>query len=396
MMRTERILTGAMGIALMLLTGCGNSVPEAKKDAAQRWGRTRGQVTAEIAEELLRVGKLDDALAKTNEALTADPDCVPAKLTLARIHIEQGHYESAATLMSRLASEGKESADQAYLLGVALERQGRPAEAVGCYYRAQALTKSGYAPSIAAAEVLVSMGRLDKARATVERHLKDAKGDVAMVELAGRLAVMTKDYARAVEYYRQACDLDAENPGYRMALVRAEWLAGRFDEALASLESLAQTRRYGSSAWVYAMKGDCLLEANRAADARGAYREATKLEPYTAGLWTKLARAELAAGMATEAVRDAEKALSLDPGSLDATMVHGYALLRDGQGARAAAAMREAISTHPESATLWCLLGRAQQAGGDALSALVSYRKAGQLDPGSPVVKELIASLGSK
>lgn len=396
MMRLERILAGAMSVALVLLNGCGNSVPEAKKEAAQRWGRTRANVTAEIAEELLRVGKVEEAQAKANEAIASDPECVPARLTLARVYIEQGQYQSAAALMSQMASEGRESADQAYLLGAALEKQGRGAEAVAAYYRAQALTTNGYAPTIAASEVLVTMGRPEKAREAVERHIKNAKGDVAMVELAARLAMMTKDYAWATEYYRQACDLDGTNPGYRMGLVRAECLAGQYEDALTTLEALAKTQAYGASAWVYAMKGDCLLELNRAPDARRAYREATKLEPYTAGLWVKLARSDMAAAMPAEAVADASQALVVDPNSLDATMVHGYALLRNGEAPRAVAAMTAASAVHPESATVWCLLGRAHQAAGDAGKALGSYQKAGRLEPGNPVVKELIASIGSK
>jgi predicted Zn-dependent protease len=395
-MRRERFLAGALSVALVLLNGCGNSVPEAKKEAAQRWGRTRAQVTAEVAEELLRVGKIDEAEAKANEALSSDVHCMPAQLTLARVYIEQGRYQSAAAMLVRLATEGEESADQAYLLGVALEKQGQPAEALASYYRAQALTTTGHAPILAAAEVLVSMGRPDKARQAIERHLNNAKGDVAMVELAARLSMMLKDYPRATELYRQACDLDAENPGYRMGLVRAEWLAGQYEDALTTLDALSRTRKYAASAWVYAMKGDCAMELHRAWDARGAYREATRLEPYTAGLWVKLARADLAAEMPAEAVRSATQALTLDPQSLDASMVLGYALLRNGESARAVAAMTETVGAHPGSATAWCLLGRAHQAAGDPRKALGSYQKARDIEPGNAVVKELIASVGSK
>ena len=91
-MRTERILTGTLTLiaALALLNGCSSDDPTAKKQASQRWGRTRAQVTAEIAEELLRVGKLADAEAKANEAITSDPACVPARLTLAKVYSSRG------------------------------------------------------------------------------------------------------------------------------------------------------------------------------------------------------------------------------------------------------------------------------------------------------------------
>lgn len=395
-MRQERILAGTLVMALALLNGCSDSVPDAKKAASQRWGRTRAQVTAEIAEELLRVGKLADAEAKANEAISCDAACVPARMTLAKIYIEQGRYQSATAELTRLASEGKESADQAYLLGISLEKQGQLKESLACYYRAQGLTTVGYAPIAAAAEVLVAMGQPEKAREVVNRHLANAKGDVGMVEVAARLSMMLKDYPRAIEFYRQCCDLDGENPGYRMALVRAEWQGKQYESALATLTTLAGTRKYGSSGWVYAMKGDCGMELNQVSEARRAYREAVRLEPTSAGLWVKLARADLAAGACEDAVRAADQAVGLDPKSADAAMILGYALLRNGQGARALAAMKEMTGMYPNSATAWCLLGRAQAATGDVTNAMGSYRKAQAIEPGNATVMELIASLGAK
>lgn len=397
-MRTERILAGTLMLtaAMVLLNGCSSDDPTAKKQAAQRWGRTRAQVTAEIAEELLRVGKLPDAETKANEAITADPDCVPARLTLAKVYIEQGRYQSATAELTRLASGGKESADQTYLLGVSLEKQGQLKESLACYYRAQGMTTVGYAPIEAAAEVLVAMGQPEKAREIVERHLANARGDVAMVEVAGRLAMMLKDYPRAIEFYRQCCDLDGENPGYRMALVRAEWQGKQYEAALATLTKLSGMKRYSSCAWVYAMKGDCGLELNRVAEARRAYREAVRLDGTSAGLWVKLARADLAGGATEDAVRAADQAVGLDPKSADAAMILGYALLRNGQTDRAVAAMKETAGLYPNSATAWCLLGRAQAAAGDATNAMGSYRRAQAIEPDNATVMELIAAQGAK
>ncbi|MCY2931986.1 MAG: tetratricopeptide repeat protein [Planctomycetota bacterium] len=396
-MRLERILAIALGVTLALLSGCDTTTTsDAKKESSQRWGRTRAQVVAEIADELLRVGKLADAEAKANEAITSDPSCVPARITLAKVYIEQGRYQSATAELTRLSSEGKESADTVYLLGISLEKQGRLKDSLACYYRAQGMTTVGYAPIAAAAEVLVAMGQPQKAREVVDRHLANAKGDVTMVEVAARLAMMLKEYPRAIELYRQCCDLDGENPGYRMALVRAQWLAGQYEDTLGTLTKLAQTRKYALSAWVYAMQGDCATELNRTGEARRAYREAVRLEPTTAGLWVKLARADLTAGAAEEAVRSADQAVALDPKSADAALILGYALLRNGQNDRAAAAMKEATGMVPDSVTAWCLLGKAQAALGDEPAARSSYGKAQAIEPDNATVKELLAALGSR
>jgi Tfp pilus assembly protein PilF len=391
-----RIAVVVACLATVLLGGCSSNPPDSKKEAAAQWGRTRAQVTSEVAEELLRVGKLDEAELKAGEALVQDPKSVPARLTLSKIYIEKGRYGLAAAHLARMAAEGNESADQSYLLGVSLEKDGKLAEALGSYYRAQALTTAGFEPIAAAAEVLVAMGRPEEARAAVARNMKGAKGDPKMLELAARLAVMAGEYAEGAEYYRQLCDVDEANCGYRAELLRTEYLAGQYGEASRTLAILKDVGRYDEMAWVHAVAGDCAMRLGRPQDARKSYQRAARLDPKSGRLWLKLARAELEMNAPEAAVMSARQALSTDRNNLDATMLLAYAELRAGQAARAMTIMDRAVGLHPGSVTAWCLLGRAQQAAGQKTQAMTSYRRAEMLEPGNLVVKELIASVRQK
>jgi Flp pilus assembly protein TadD len=79
--------------------------------------------------------------------------------------------------------------------------------------------------------------------------------------------------------------------------------------------------------------------------------------------------------------------------SADAAMVLGWALLKEGRRGEAVAALIHAVSEHPESVMLRCLLGRAYAAGGNTAQAARCFNAALQLDPDSAVARSLLEAL---
>lgn len=386
-----------VSLAAAVYTGCGNSVPEVRDEAIKRWGRTRSEIICELAEEHLKTGALLEAKAKAKEAMTTDPEHAAPRVILAKIEIEQGHYTAAITHLQQARRLGGQSEGLLYLLGVALEKAGHLPEALAAYRQAQALGSGPDGAAVrAAAEVLVLMSRPKDALAAVEGHVKQDKGDPGASELAGRVAMILGEHSLAADYCQQACDLDTENMGYRAALARAQYLAGRYAGALRTLAVLKDSAGPVGSPWVHAMTGDCLMAMNRPQEAKWAYREACRLAPSSCGLLVKTARAELAAEAPDEAAQTARKALALDARSAEAAMLLGYALIRGGHQKRAIVALTEASWLHPSSSIVWCLLGRAHAEKGSSPEAKQCYKTALGLEPNSRLAKELIASLDPK
>jgi len=80
------------------------------------------------------------------------------------------------------------------------------------------------------------------------------------------------------------------------------------------------------------------------------------------------------------ALRQAERALKLDPGSADAAHARGTALLRLERRPEAALAFRAAAELEPESAWPWFDLGRVLLDLDDAPGALEAFRRAARAD----------------
>lgn len=379
-------------IFLAVLTGCASSVQEAKVEAYQRWNQARAQVLYGVAVEHFKVGQLDLAGAKATESLALDDKYAQARILLGKVYIEQGNYSLAVRELEAVHRHAPRSPEVNYLLGVAHEKAKRLDEALKCYRLAHALDTANLSPVMAAAEVLVAMERVREAQVYVESYLRLAETEPGMYELAGRLAMMRKQYELAGRYYEHALDLNSRNVRYHEALGKAQFFAGQYDRARETLRDLAQRKDYDPPAWVHTMLGDCCVALGRLHQARDAYLRAAKLQPADAGLLANVAKVALALKDEDRAILAARQSLHLSPGRLDATLLLGYALLRRNQGAEAVRVLAGARDAHRRSVTLWCLLGRAHGQSGDPAEARRCYATALQLEPGHPLARELLAA----
>ena len=389
-----------IAVTVGFVGGCGPSVPEAKQEAYEQWDAARAKVLYGVAREHLALGQLNHARIKAIEALALQQDYRAARILLAKVYIEQGHYRQAIGELNwtleqdaslSAASGQAQAAEVHYLLGAAQEKAGLLADALASYRRCHTIETSNVAPVMAAAEVLVAMKRLREAQLYVESYLPLADSARGMYELAGRIAMMQEDYLRAAGFYQQACDLAPKNIRYREALAACEFHAGRHAPALEVLQGLRELPGYTTPVWVHVMIGDCQMGLGRPHEARNSYYAASELRPSEAGVWANLAKADLALGDVQRAILASHHALKLDAASLDAAMLLGYALLKDGQGPRAIAVLAQGGASHPRSATMQCLLGKAYAAEGMDAEAVRCYAAALRAEPENLLAKELLA-----
>jgi tetratricopeptide (TPR) repeat protein len=382
----------AAGMAVVL-AGCGQpELKQSKQEAHARWQNARGRVAHNLAEEQFKNGQLDRALAKAQEAVSLAPEDGEARLLLGEIFIEQSRYLQAVPELQKACARLPKAFEPPFMLGVALERAGRLDDALVSYQKSLDVDPGNLNAVMAGAEVLVALGRVADARCIVDAYLGSAGQEPAMYELAGRLARMTDDPARASELFAQALDLDPANIRYRESLAEAQFLCGRHEEAADTLRSLIQTPKYAAPAWAQAMLGDCCLAMGRLREARLAYVAARDLAPTDARSWVNLAKVSLENGESPRAEASAREALRLEPRNLDATMVLASALLKQGQARQAIAVLAPAAKKHGGQVVLQCLLGKAYAEAGDLAAAARCYTEALKAAPDNPLARELLAA----
>lgn len=373
------------------VAGCGQpTMDESKDEAFAEWRDSRVGMLLTIAEENHTYGQLEDARKRLLEILSIDAENTPARLLLARISLELNDPKNALEYLEELRMQNGESGELCYLLGVANEGLGKYPAALEEFHRSFELYPNSLDAVEAAAESLVAMGRVREAQEYLEAHMDKAPNDAGTFELAGRLAMILREYPKAAGYFHRAGDFDGKNQRYPEMLARAEFLAGQMSRAVAVLEEILSEKNYHSPVWVHLMLGDCHIAMGNGEKAENAYKSAAKICPEKPEIWANVAKAALIQQQFNRAVRFAEKALTLDSDNSNAAIVLGYTLIRQKQFAKAIEVLEPACRRNPKDTTLRCLLGQGYAAQGNNDQARRQYALGFRSDPTNSIARELL------
>ena len=80
-------------------------------------GENAGLVGTVLAEQAMRVGRLDEGRALAEKALTGDPNLVPARLLLARFHLDGGEFLEAVRLLEPARAQAPNNVEVLLALG---------------------------------------------------------------------------------------------------------------------------------------------------------------------------------------------------------------------------------------------------------------------------------------
>jgi tetratricopeptide (TPR) repeat protein len=210
--------------------------------------RSLAAAAAALARCLLRIGgRLDDAQAVIDQALTALGDEPGLLVVSAELSLEDGRPDRARAALVRaqasLDASGREASStreaiQAGLAcagnleGIQLGRAGRTEEALFAFKRAFDLEPSWAGPLVNMGAIFAQLGRAARARACYERALvMDPRNPVTRFNLAS-LDRASGDLDAAEAEYRRVLELDVHYPGARIALAEIAMELGRPDAAV--------------------------------------------------------------------------------------------------------------------------------------------------------------------
>jgi arylsulfatase A-like enzyme/Tfp pilus assembly protein PilF len=257
-------------------------------------------------------GKLDDAIAKVREVLSADPEVIEAYTMLGNMHT----------------------------------KAGRVAEAITAYQRALAVDPEHEGAAWSLAFAYKDAGKEEEARAGFERVLQlNPRGAKPLYQLAD-LAMRRRDFAEAAKLLEQGFTLDADRASFLVKLgeVRIEML--ELDAAQTALSEAIeirpdQTMAHYNLALVYEARGNVRA-------AIGAYEAEIKVSPKLYQPHFNLARLLSAGGRTGEAVMHFRAAVEKNPEFGTGYLYLGKALLDTGDLAGAEQASLKGLSSNPD------------------------------------------------
>jgi len=278
--------------------------------------------------------------------------------------------------------------DEAVTKAEAQLAKGKEDEAVKILQKAAAQAPKDPEPALVLAQVLVRLGKMDEAAASLAKASElsaSASPAVRARVLTARssMALRMGGAGEALALAEQAVQADG-GVSSLSALARAQARLG----LPAARETAERAVKGGaSSAAAHVAQGDALLAAHLDKDAEAAYKRASEIEPRSAAAQTGLARALAAQGKAGPALEAARSATQADPHSGEAQAALALAHLAQDpsdKASEAMAAVQHAAFLEPKNPLVTLTLGRAFESRGQLAEAARSYAQAGALDPSWP------------
>lgn len=207
-----------------------------------------------------------------------------------------------------------------------------------------------------------------------------------------------RDYREAVALLSRIASETDSMPEAWLYLGRARHAIGEFDKAILAFDAYIEARQDDPSGWFFI--GRSCLALGRSREAMAHLGAAIAKGRADAEAWALLGFAELRCKRSAKAVESLEKAVGLAPGDgriyrayLNALYVHGIRLLRRGDAAGAAGALRFVIENGLDGAAQRLYASRALRLSGRAGEAIEALEAAIRFAPEDVGLRLRMASL---
>ncbi len=253
--RSARIALISLGVFMVCVSGgCanrsgraagGSSSPEPAPAAPIS---DRSVILVNAAEDAIRAGDRQRAIADLTRAIEINPTLTKAHLTLADVHRSDGDYEAAHASYRRAAELEPRNFDAQYYDGLMLHLLNRLGDAARAYLRALAVQPSDFQANLRLAGVYYQLDELSPALDYAQRATKiDPANGEARYQLGAIHAAMD-DHAGAVREYQQATESMTLTPDLLLNLAESLGRLDRFTEMANTLEQAIRTQP-SAAAW---------------------------------------------------------------------------------------------------------------------------------------------------
>lgn len=391
----RRTIVTLSAVLMAAVVGCESSNKHGgeKNAATLHWKMARANVQFTLAQDQYKAGNFDAARSTVDDALKLMPKSCDLRTLSARIAIEQGNLDYAEKEL-RLAQEADPTNPSPdYYYGVVMQRWQRLQRALELYTTASQKAPKEQAYVLARAELLVALDQDADAIQVLQKACTEFENSAEVRSALGNVLMKQRRYTDAVDIFRQAVLLGADDENLREQLARALYRAGRLPEAAGVLERVLKSEKYANRADIFTLLGECELAANRPTEARAAFETASNLQPQNTGYLLNLAKASLEANDVRRAELVVRKALAISPTDSHANLMLGYVRMEQQKLPEALAAFRRASQSDPKDTVSLCMSGVVLERLDRRDEAARQYAKALEIKPDDELARQLLQQL---
>lgn len=372
--------------AILICFGCVGceSHSKSKKLATERWEKASSGIKLKLAQQKYENNNLDEAREAVSECITADPNNAQAHLLYGKLLLAEDK-ETDAVRELRLAAELDEKLGEGwYWLGVATERQEQSQQALFYYNKALSLDPVNIDYILAVAETYAGQEKPAEAVKLLEEKIAAMPREVLLQVAAAGLMWRVGENERAIELYKQAMLMKSDDSSIAESLGYCYVFSGRWKEGAGIFNELTEHCKDEQQKESYLQAAAmCSVNCAQYDRAVNCYNELSIKERDNAEFWVKMGQASLGAGESERALMCGERALSLQPGDADATVLIGCVQYSMKDYTAAIENFEKTASDEKNGGVSWLMRARCYEQLGMDDEAGQAYKKALEIEPNS-------------
>ncbi|HYE61942.1 MAG TPA: tetratricopeptide repeat protein [Phycisphaerales bacterium] len=379
-------VTAGLAWGFLNAQGCGgthgNRTAEHYSTAKMKMEGIKAATEFKMAEQAFLAGDLRKALKHVDYSLSLNRDVARSHVLRGRILAEMGNIEGANECLALAKAIDPKNVDAEYYLGTIAERIERREKALEHYVAASELDTSNPQYAIAAAEMMIELGKVDEAQAYLNGHSANFDHNAGIRQTLGHVAMMQNKPEEAVTLFNEARLLQPDDQTITEDLIRAQIATKRYAEAEYNLNRLLLGKDNKDRRDLKHMRATCLVLLDRPVEAREILINLTLDQ---AGASDVEAWAEL--GQVAYMLRDyprvkqcANRVTALAPSRPDGYVLKALSQRKSGDLAGAKKSIETAVKIDRTSDNL-VLLGMIQQDLNQNEAARLSFAEALRVNP---------------
>lgn len=303
------------------------------------------------AQEQLKLGRLEKALALLDPLTAADPEPKGVEYLRGLVLYQQGSLESAAKAFAKAVAQDSSDIEAMKMEGVSLFRQGKAGEAIHLLEKSQGSTLAlNVDPQYVLGLCYIDTNRYDDARHAFAAQYEFDPDSASAYLLEARM-MLRRDYIQPAERaVRKALELKPDLPQAHLLLGQIALFKSDLPEAVSQ------------------------------------FKEERNLNPMDGTVYDRLGDAYIRSGDYANAQKALDRAVLLEPTLNIPYILLGKVMLEENDALMASTYLKHALEIDAKNSMAHALLGRAYRALGRKDDAVVELKAAAalqQADPGA-------------
>lgn len=385
---TSALLTAA------LAGGCGGKGSYTKdytSAAEQKVSVLKAGTEWQMAHQAFLAGDLEKALRKVDASLRMNDTVPKSHILRGRILMEQGDLGASLQALYTAETLDPNNPDAQYYLGIIHERLLEPETAADRFMRASELDGHNPQYAVAAAEMLIDLGRVDEAKA----YLSDGpmfEHDAGVQQALGHIAMIQGEPSVAVERFREATLLAPDDDAIAEDLVRAQVEVGRYADAERGLTRMLADPEHAQRRDLLHLHARCLVFLDEPVEARTIYQNLVSTDEgrNDAEAWSGLGNVAFMIGDERTLRRAASRLVVIAPGRPDGYQLWALIHRQAGEFRSALDSVDRALELFPNDSALHALRGLVLSDMNRPGQAAVAFTNAVSLDPTNQTYRMLL------